>query len=245
MIETIDPHRDKEISRSGQAVIILGHYYNSDHIKIPIIIKKFYSTSHFFDELMIYAFMRKNPHISMINMISFNQEKNEIYLEYIDGHNLGEYSFNNSNEKVNIIKQILNSFIFMHSLGLYHRDIKPENIIFSKTGVIKVIDFATSCFNTRKPFCIQTVGTPGFIAPELLREEKSDYLLSDVYSIGMTFYYIITSEYPSEEDIDYNLIKDDMLLKIILSMTDPDPRGKLTMVQIKDIYEDIDFKEIK
>jgi len=78
-----------------------------------------------------------------------------------------------------------------------------------------------------------------------LREERSDYTLSDVYSIGMTFYYIITGEYPSEEDIDYNLISNDILLKIILSMTDPDPRGRLTLVQVREIFDDIYFKDIK
>eukprot|EP00345_Euplotes_harpa_P008497 CAMPEP_0168340302 /NCGR_PEP_ID=MMETSP0213-20121227/13987_1 /TAXON_ID=151035 /ORGANISM="Euplotes harpa, Strain FSP1.4" /LENGTH=114 /DNA_ID=CAMNT_0008346521 /DNA_START=451 /DNA_END=792 /DNA_ORIENTATION=+ len=69
-------------------------------------------------------------------------------MEYFEGSNLDEYvSENGAMSEADarlIIKQLLNSLLYLHELGIAHRDIKPENILINQQKEIKVIDFNIS-----------------------------------------------------------------------------------------------------
>ncbi len=88
-----------------------------------------------------------------------------------------------------------------HDMGLIHRDIKPSNLMLTSDGHVKVADFglakveASDATMRTQPRTI--LGTPAFMSPEQCRGDKVD-LRSDIYSLGCTYYAILTGKPPFE-----------------------------------------------
>ena len=82
-----------------------------------------------------------------------------------------------------------------HTNGFVHRDIKPHNILISLEGMAKVTDFgiarASDLISTT-----DTVGTPIYMSPEQCRRENSSDVRSDIYSLGVTFYEMLSGHPP-------------------------------------------------
>ena len=65
--------------------------------------------------------------------------------------------------------QVLSALTYLHELGIVHRDIKPENMLFeAKTKLVKIIDFGISTTIKPEQSLTARVGTPYYIAPEVL-----------------------------------------------------------------------------
>jgi serine/threonine protein kinase/Leucine-rich repeat (LRR) protein len=91
-----------------------------------------------------------------------------------------------------------------HERGLIHRDIKPSNLLLDRQGRIKLLDLGLARLQeasdgddsgtlTREGV---VMGTPDFIAPEQARDSRSAEARSDLYSLGCTFYYLLTGQVP-------------------------------------------------
>ena len=95
---------------------------------------------------------------------------------------------------------------YLHSHGIAHRDLKPENILIDKNYDIKIIDFG---FATSKNFSKRQLGSPQYMAPEIVKEEAYN-LGIDVWSLGILLYELTHGYAPfrAEEDDseDYNEI---------------------------------------
>lgn len=112
-----------------------------------------------------------------------------------------------------IMREILAAVDHIHSRGLIHRDIKPENIMFTDTTgdpttpvplqqkkAVKLIDFDTCQeYEPDSPKVKHLVGTMGYIAPEALTGEYSP--ASDLWSVGVILYILMTGDMPFEADI--------------------------------------------
>lgn len=92
-------------------------------------------------------------------------------------------------DKLKVVIDMINALEFLRIKGIVHRDIKPENIIHSSTdGNWKICDFGMAEHAGEK--IIKISGTPGYMAPELLKKDcqpEAD-IHSDIYSMGLTFY---------------------------------------------------------
>jgi len=99
-----------------------------------------------------------------------------------------------------IIREILTAVGHLHKNDLIHRDIKPENILFdtkdpASPKTVKLIDFDTVAgWTPQSPKLKTFVGTPGYIAPEVLLGEASPQ--SDLWSVGVIFYILMTGDSP-------------------------------------------------
>lgn len=85
---------------------------------------------------------------------------------------------------------------FAHRKGIIHRDIKPSNILFNAEGDVRILDFGIS----QTPLSDRTpikglVGSPSYMAPELLREEPATPR-ADIYSLGVMLYELLTGKRP-------------------------------------------------
>ncbi len=109
----------------------------------------------------------------------------------------------------NFIYQAALGLQHAHERGMVHRDIKPANLILARDGkkaVVKVLDFGLAKVTSEGQIDSnltregQMLGTPDYIAPEQIRDAQSADIRADVYSLGCTFYYLLTGGPPFRGD---------------------------------------------
>jgi serine/threonine-protein kinase len=90
--------------------------------------------------------------------------------------------------------QMCNAVDHAHRAGVLHRDIRPGNMLVSETGLLKVTDFGTSRFLEIAAHGTTVIGSPPYMAPEQFYGKA--VFASDVYSVGITMYQMVTGELP-------------------------------------------------
>jgi serine/threonine protein kinase len=128
-------------------------------------------------------------------------------MEYVDGPTLDRYVRDKGplavGEASDYVRQAALGLEHAHQNGLIHRDIKPSNLLVSRAGVVKISDFGLVLVDdpnapgaSRLTKDGLTVGTPDFLAPEQARNPRGADGRADIYSLGCTFYYLLTGEVP-------------------------------------------------
>ncbi len=92
--------------------------------------------------------------------------------------------------------QICNAVDHAHSQNVLHRDLRPANVLVSESGVVKVADFGTSRFLEVAAQGTTVVGSPPYMAPEQFHGQAT--FASDIYSLGVTMYQMLTGALPYE-----------------------------------------------
>lgn len=92
--------------------------------------------------------------------------------------------------------QMCNAVDHAHRAGVLHRDLRPGNMLVSTTGLLKVTDFGTSRFLEIAAYGTTVIGSPPYMAPEQFLGRA--VFASDVYSIGITMYQMLTGSLPYE-----------------------------------------------
>lgn len=126
-----------------------------------------------------------------------------IVMELVEGITLKEYIQQHGrlsmDEAINFSIQIASGLEAAHESHIIHRDIKPQNIIVSKNGTIKVTDFGIAKAATSNTLTSGAMGSVHYISPEQARGGFSDER-SDIYSLGITMYEMVTGRVPFEGD---------------------------------------------
>lgn len=126
-----------------------------------------------------------------------------IVMELVDGITLKEYIEQygrlNMDKALDFSIQIASGLEAAHESHIIHRDIKPQNIIVSKNGNIKVTDFGIAKAATSNTLTSGAMGSVHYISPEQARGGFSDER-SDIYSLGITMYEMVTGRVPFEGD---------------------------------------------
>ncbi len=129
-------------------------------------------------------------------------------MEFVDGSDLGAVVKNKGplplNFAVNYIRQAAQGLQHGMLKSLVHRDIKPGNLMLTRAGSVKVADFGLAKFSRESdkgPDRSLTganviMGTPDFMSPEQARNAKRADIRADIYSLGCTFYYLLTGQPP-------------------------------------------------
>ena len=111
-----------------------------------------------------------------------------------------------------IFANIVHGLLVLHQNGIAHLDIKPHNILIDSYNRAKIIDFGFSEVVDSQKMYSRVCGTYAFMAPEMLKSFKYDPFKADIWSLGITFYFIIRTEFPkriiSYEDF-WNFIYED------------------------------------
>ena len=100
--------------------------------------------------------------------------------------------------------QICNAVDHAHRHGVLHRDLRPANVLVAESGMLKVADFGTSRFLEIAAHGTTIIGSPPYMAPEQFHGKA--VFASDIYSLGVTMYQIMTGvlpyDTPSPADLD-------------------------------------------
>ena len=103
------------------------------------------------------------------------------------------------------MRQLLSAICYCHKQGIVHRDLKPENILIDsddpdKKLSIKVIDFGMAGWFTADSKLIQAMGTPYYVAPEVLEHNYNEKC--DVWSCGVILHVLLSGRYPFRGKIE-------------------------------------------
>jgi serine/threonine-protein kinase len=172
------------------------------------------------------SFLSQMRHHNIVSFINFGIEGNRgfIVMEYVDGTPLnhlmdGFQTKNGVYRALQYFEQLLNAVRYAHNCsfldldnkvkrGIIHGDIKPQNVLISHSDDVKLTDFMvpdiqrflavrqhTLFSEAYAEYPTQAFGTPYYMAPEQAREGKVSEL-TDVFSLGVTLYHILTKKYP-------------------------------------------------
>ncbi len=141
-----------------------------------------------------------HPNIAKIFDLGVGDDHAHIAMEYLDGGDLKEKIAEGITEPeaVSYLRQIASALARIHDVGILHRDLKPGNIMLRSDGSIALIDFGLAK-RMRLEMEItdsgEIFGTPYYMSPEQGHADDVD-IRSDVYSLGIIFYELLTGDKP-------------------------------------------------
>ena len=157
--------------------------------------------------------LSKLSHPNLVKYITSIQDKEGIYIimefcEYGDLYSLlrsirKKKVFINEDIIWDIAYQSLLGLEYLHNQNIIHRDIKLLNIFMSKDKIIKIGDMGMSKLLSNKEMKMSRVGTPLYLAPELVKKEKYDFK-ADIWSLGCSLYHLSKTVPPFNDE---NLIR--------------------------------------
>ncbi|XP_008843989.2 sperm motility kinase-like, partial [Nannospalax galili] len=125
-------------------------------------------------------------------------------MEHADGGDLADYlekvGHLQAEEARPIFTQMACAVNYCHDNGIAHRDIKLENILLDDKGHIKQCDFGLAVKVTAGQKFMGYYGTPAYCAPELFTAQAYDVLASDIWSMGVVLYVLLTDTFPFDAD---------------------------------------------
>lgn len=146
-----------------------------------------------------------HDNIARVYYVGEDKGWNYIVFEYIEGENIRDLVRRNGRlplgEAINYTLQIAEALEHAYSREVVHRDIKPSNIIVTGAGHAKLVDMGLARLQEETPASDLTVsgvtlGTFDYISPEQARDPRLADVRSDLYSLGCTFYFMLTGRPP-------------------------------------------------
>jgi serine/threonine protein kinase len=155
---------------------------------------------------------RKIVHKNVARMFDLNEEKGTHYItmEYVRGEDLkrlirkmGQLS---AGQAIPIAKQVCEGLAEAHRLGVVHRDLKPQNIMVDEEGNARIMDFGIARSLKAKGITGSGVmiGTPEYMSLEQVEGKDIDQR-SDIYSLGVILYEMVTGKVPFEGDTPFTI----------------------------------------
>lgn len=144
-------------------------------------------------------------HANIVNVYDVAEDRGLYYIvmELVEGITLKDYIQKKgkltAKEVIGITMQVSSAMDAAHSNNIIHRDIKPQNIIISKEGKVKVTDFGIAKATSSNTISTNVMGSVHYTSPEQARGGFSN-AKSDIYSLGITMYEMITGELPFDGD---------------------------------------------
>ena len=141
-----------------------------------------------------------HPHIVQIFDAVVEEDFSYIVMEYVEGGTLEKFcsaeNLLEPSEIGEIMFKCVRALAFAHAKGLTHRDIKPGNILYGENKDIKIADFGAAINKVSDRTIIAQVGSPAFMAPELITGAVQASHLTDIYALGVTMYYLLAGRLP-------------------------------------------------
>jgi serine/threonine protein kinase len=221
----IGPYRIlRPLGQGGMGTVFLANHTTLNR-KVAL---KILSPQHAKDRLNLERFQREartaasldHPNIVKLFDISQGAGVHFLVMEFVEGKNLQAFLADTGPlhfaQAVQYIAQAASGLQHAHDKGLIHRDIKPSNLMLGKDGTIKILDLGlTRSFTDQSDDLTgtlaegQVAGTVDFLSPEQAMNQHLDER-SDLYSLGATFYVLITGQPPFKGSTTQKLLQHQM-----------------------------------
>ncbi len=151
-----------------------------------------------------------HPHIVQIFDAVVTEDLCYIVMEYVAGGTLDAHTEPGHllpvDRVVELIFKCTRALDFAYRLGITHRDIKPANILLAGESDIKISDFGAAITNARSDrTVISGIGSPAYMSPQQGQERFLDHR-TDIYSLGVVMYQLLTGELPFAAENNYNMV---------------------------------------
>jgi serine/threonine-protein kinase len=164
-----------------------------------------------------------HPHIVTVHNLGQDRGYHFVEMEYVKGGRslqtkVAEDGPLEPLEATELVRQLTQALGAAHDAGLVHRDVKPANVLLTPEGTAKLADFGlVRRLDDQDTVGGNLAGTPTFMAPELFSGTLPGPQ-TDLYALGMTFYYLLTARLPFTSD------KLNQLIRLHRTAPVPDPR---------------------
>jgi serine/threonine-protein kinase len=192
-----------------------------------------------------------HPNIAAVYDVLESDDGVHIVMEYVPGTTLAARVRSGPLPHTQVLDlglQLSSALAHAHELGVVHRDLKPANVVMSPAGQAKILDFGLARVNALEAGSApvgssdltatdarQVVGTPPYMPPELLRGEGYD-ARSDIYSLGVTLFELLTGRRPFEA-------RDGVALTAAI-LTAPTPRPRSVAADVPAPLDEVVFRTI-
>lgn len=216
----------------GGVVYLCRHRLMGHRVAIKVLARSLsdnpQALERFFREAQVVAALQ-HPNIVRAHDVDQDGPLHFLVMEYVEGSGLDRYVRKlgplNFCWAAWCVRQAALGLQHAHEAGLVHRDIKPANLLVDRQGVVRLLDLGLARFFNEQPDDAtprnnQLLGTADYISPEQAINSDLVDIRSDIYSLGATFYFLLTAQPPfAEKNLAQKLIAH--------QMKEPAPIGKL------------------
>lgn len=153
----------------------------------------------------------KHPHIVRIHDAMVGDDSAWLVMDYIPGGTLDAIATPGTlapfERVIEIVFKATRALDYAFHQGITHRDIKPANILLMEPegSDIRISDFGAALHTARETTQISGVGSPAYMSPQQVREVPLDHR-TDIYSLGVVMFQLLTGRLPFEHDNNYSLL---------------------------------------
>jgi serine/threonine protein kinase len=150
-----------------------------------------------------------HPHIVKIVDAVMEGDTNYMVMEYVEGETLEKFAevdhLMDLGHIAEIIYKCSKALEYAQYQGVIHRDIKPANILIFGENDIKISDFGAAVIDNQQSTQVSGVGSPAYMSPEQIKEMPLTHQ-TDIYSLGVTMYRLLTGKLPFDAANSYSMI---------------------------------------
>ena len=171
------------------------------------------ASTQFIDEVQILSKV-DHPHIMKVYELYETSDRYYIVSELLTGGELFDYIIKSKHVSealaARVMYQLFGAVCYLHQQGIVHRDLKPENLLLEAPPKdspinIKLIDFGTSCLISSAEKLRQKLGTPFYMAPEVLKGKYTEKC--DLWSCGVILYLLLSGSLPFNSTNEADLLE--------------------------------------
>jgi hypothetical protein len=149
----------------------------------------------------------RHPHVCPIHDVGEHEDRPYVVMAFVEGQSLADHlrrhgRFDDCRRAVTLVRQVVEALAAVHEHGIVHRDLKPGNILLDRSGQALLTDFGLARLEGDAEHLTAPgvmPGTPAYMAPEQVDPHLGlSGITSDVYSLGVVLYQLLTGRLPFE-----------------------------------------------
>ncbi|KAF7259017.1 hypothetical protein EG68_04013 [Paragonimus skrjabini miyazakii] len=211
----VGPYRlEKTLGKGQTGLVKMGvHCVTGKKVAVKIVNREKLSESVLQKVEREIAIMKLIEHPHVLGLYDVYENRRHLYLilEHVSGGELFDYLVRKGRlspkEARRFFKQIISALDFCHSHCICHRDLKPENLLLDDKLNIRVADFGMASLQPEGSLLETSCGSPHYACPEVIRGEKYDGRMADVWSCGVILYALLVGALPFDDDNLRNLLE--------------------------------------